>query len=190
MVHVSGRPRERPLAASGQIKVRRFRVDTATMGCTMTSEVLTVPAMPTGHDSWHGRLVNWVVAARSHRVICLLVGLWVFSVFDAALTILAHRQGMLDESNPIARHILSHSPFAILIYKVVLVSFASYVLAVNRTRLVAELAAGGMLFIYTIVAIQWRLCYELYMLTHGGHVGSGEIDAIDITILTSQFTIS
>ncbi len=135
--------------------------------------------------TWLTRTIDWFTAARSHRVICLVMGLWVFSIFDVALTMLAHEQGMLDESNPIARRLLN-SPPAIMLYKLSLVTFASTIILSNRRRLVAELAAGGVLAVYTIVAIQWRLCYELYVLTHIGDIRSQEIDAIDLTILTSS----
>lgn len=134
-------------------------------------------------------MVNRFVRARPHRVVCLLAGLWLINAFDVLLTVLAYRQGMLDESNPIARRILLLNPYAILVYKLALVSFATAVLLKYRRRLLAELAATGMLFIYTLVAIQWRLCYELYLLTHRGDIRPHEIDAIDLTILTSQLTL-
>ncbi len=174
--------------AHRQVKIHPRRADTGCMSRTLTTEALTMANVATGEATWFTRLVDWVVAARSHRVICLLAGLWVFGAFDVVLTVIAHHQGMLAESNPIARHLLLQGPYAILLYKVGLVSFASIVLLVNRTRLVSELAASGMLLIYTIVAIQWRLCYELYMLTHVGNIRSSEIDAVDITLLTSQLT--
>ena len=41
-----------------------------------------------------------------------------------------------------------------------------------------------MLLIYAIVAAQWRLCYELYMLTHTGNVPISEIDAVGVTNLS------
>ncbi len=45
----------------------------------------------------------WATASRSHRVICVLAGLWLINLFDLMLTVLAHTQGVLDESNPVAR---------------------------------------------------------------------------------------
>jgi Domain of unknown function (DUF5658) len=118
----------------------------------------------------------------------LLAGLWLINGFDVVLTVLAYHQGMLDETNPIARHLLTHSPNVVLAYKVALVSFASIILIVYRTRFLAELAAGGMLFVYTLVAIRWRLCYELYLLTHVGGIRSSEIDAVNLMSLTADLT--
>ncbi len=155
------------------------------MNNSSISPPLAIPDVDRSSRRWFARLVDWAVAARSHRVICLLIGLWVINAFDVTLTILAHHQGMLEESNPIARRLLLHSPYVITLYKVGLVTFASVVLLKQRTRLVAEIAAGGMLLIYTIVAIQWRLCYELYALTYAGDIRQSDIDAIDLTILSS-----
>lgn len=153
------------------------------------SNTLAIGRLAESDRSLAGRLTDWFVGARSHRVVCLLGGLWLINGFDVALTVIAQSQGVLEEANPIARRILLLNPIAILLYKVVLVSFASAVLMKYRSRLMSEVAAGGMLFIYTLVAIQWRLCYELYMLMHRGNIRAGEIDAIDLTILTSQLTL-
>ncbi len=145
-----------------------------------------MPAEGSARAAWVRSLTGWLVASRPHRVVCLLFGVWLISGFDVVLTILAHYQGMLDETNPIARRLLLHSPYAVMAYKIALVTFASVILLTHRAQLVSEIAAGGILLIYTIVAIRWRLCYELYVLTHIGDVHPGEIDAVDLTILTSH----
>ena len=168
------------------VKVRALRVDTGPMNQSAMTEAIAIPGQTTARPDWVGSLTEWLVSSRSHRVICLLLGVWVISGFDVVLTLLAHFQGMLDETNPIARQLLLHSPYAVLGFKVVLVTFASYILLTLRTNLLAEIAAGGMLVIYTIVAIRWRLCYELYTLTQVGDIRPGEIDAVDLTILTSH----
>jgi Domain of unknown function (DUF5658) len=144
--------------------------------------VLAIPA-PAVVNTWVQRLVDWVVAARSHRVICLIGGLWLIGAFDVVLTLLAYRQGLLDESNPIARLLLAYGPHVVLLYKILLVSFASVVLIIYRRKFLAEIAAGGMLFIYTIVAVQWRLCYELYFITHTVSVSTGSTNGVDISEL-------
>ncbi len=115
--------------------------------------------------AWVRQLTDRVVAARSQRVICLLIGLCIINAFDAVLTVLAHGQGMLDESNPIALRLLALGPSAILIYKLVLVGFASTILLIQRRQLLSELAATGMLLVYILVAIRWQSCYELYLTT-------------------------
>ena len=53
-------------------------------------------------NTWE-RCVHWVVGARPHRVICLVMGIWLINGFDLALTLLAHEQGLLEEQNPVAR---------------------------------------------------------------------------------------
>lgn len=149
-------------------------------------EALAIPKLAREGKPAFNRFVEWVVDARSHRVLCLLMGLWLINGFDVALTVIANHQGMLDESNPIARRLLLQSPYAVLAYKVILVTFASVVLMAHRTRLMSEIAAAGMLVIYTIVALQWRLCYELYILTHVGDIRTLDIDAVNLTTVASR----
>ena len=149
-------------------------------------EAIAIPGQTTARSDWVASLTQWLVSSRPHRVICLLLGVWVINGFDVVLTLLAHFQGMLDETNPIARQLLLHSPYAVLGFKIVLVTFASYILLKLRTNLLSEIAAGGMLVIYTIVAIRWRLCYELYTLTYLGDIHPSEIDAVDLSIITSH----
>lgn len=129
------------------------------------------------------RIYQWLAASRAHRVLCLLFGVWLINAFDTALTVTAHSDGLLEESNPIAARLLLHSPTAVVIYKLALVGFSSVVLVIYRRRLLAELAAGGMLFIYTVVAIQWRLCYEVYALTRCSDFSERALNAIDLTHL-------
>ncbi len=137
------------------------------------------------HRAWGRRFIDWVVAARSHRVICLLCGVWTISVFDLVLTVSAHHQGLLHESNPIAARILPFGPLALVVFKLATVAFASTVMLVNRTRFLSEVSAAGVLLVYSIVAVQWRLCYELYMLTRSGNMSVREIDVISFRHLIS-----
>ncbi len=169
-------------------KVRGYSVDRGTVmnSRTTTNATAVARAVPQTHIDWTNlwrRLVGWFVNARSHRVICLVIGLWMINGFDVVLTVLAHQQGMLAETNPIAEKLLAHSPVMVAVFKATLVTFASTVLIVYRRKFLAEIAAAGMLFIYTIVAVQWRLCYELYMLTHIGDVPVHEIDAVGLSSL-------
>jgi hypothetical protein len=125
------------------------------------------------------RLQDWVAESRAHRVICMLAGLWVINLFDLALTLLAHEQGMLVESNPVARKVLSFGPQAVAVFKLTLVGGASAVLIYYRWRVLAEVTAAAMLLIYAIVAVRWRLCYELYSLTMNGDASATELERID-----------
>jgi hypothetical protein len=95
-------------------------------------------------------------------VLCILTGLWLISAFDLTLTMLAHNNKLLHESNPIAARVLTQGPEALCAYKVVLVTGGTLILVVYRRRLVAELASALMLVVYTLVAVQWKLCYEMY----------------------------
>lgn len=141
---------------------------------------------PTCRRTLFRKFVNWVVQARSHRVLCLLSGLWLINGFDVVLTVLAHRQGMLHESNPIAAQLLPLGAFALLVYKVILVTFASTVLIIYRSRLIAEIAATGTLLIYTLVALQWRLCYEMYVLSNTGNPHIDDIEAVNLSSVLSH----
>jgi len=146
--------------------------------------------LPSGqvmHRAWGRRIVDWAVAGRSHRVICLLCGVWTISGFDLVLTVCANHQGLLHESNPIAARILPFGPVALVVFKLVTVAFASTVMLVNRTRFLAEVSAAGVLVIYAIVAVQWRLCYELYMLIRSGNMSVREIDIISFRHLISGY---
>ena len=143
-------------------------------------------AGPTCRRTLFRKFVNWVVQARSHRVLCLLSGLWLINGFDVTLTVLAHRQGMLHESNPIAAQLLPHGALALLVYKIILVTFASTVLIIYRSRLIAEIAATGTLLIYTLVALQWRLCYELYVLSSTGNPHIDDIEAVGLSSVLSH----
>ena len=151
-------------------------------------DVMRMPCVDEADRSWSRRFVDWVVDARAHRVLCLLGGVWLISAFDIVLTVSAHRLGLLDEENPIAARLLLHSPYVVLLYKSVLVAFASTVLVVYRRQLLAEIVAGGILFIYGLVAIQWRLCYEFYLLTRSNGVPLRDIDAIDLGSIASDLT--
>lgn len=156
------------------------------MGFIATTNLAAPLGTTTRQLGWVGRLVDWVVASRSHRVLCLLSGVWLISAFDVVLTVLAHHQGLLHESNPIAARILPHGPLAILLYKLALVVFASSVLLVHRRRLLSEISATLVLLVSVAVAVQWRLCYELYALTNSSNMSVKEIDAIDLNHVISQ----
>lgn len=137
--------------------------------------------------SWIGRLFDWASSSRSHRVICLLVGVWLVSAFDLLLTVTAHEQGLLHESNPIAARILPHGAAAIAAYKLVLLTLPSIVLLTHRNQVLTEIAAAGVLVIYVIVAVQWRLCYELYTVTSAGHLSRTDSQAVYDIISSSPF---
>ena len=141
-------------------------------------DALAIPGLALAPRTWFQQFCRRFVATRPQRVVCLLIGLWLINGFDVVLTMAAHRQGLLDETNPIAARLLSHSPAAVLLYKLALVTFASTVLLTHRRQFIAEIAATGMLVIYLLVAVHWRLCYELYDVTFMSHAYLNGLEAI------------
>lgn len=124
------------------------------------------------------RACTWVSEARAHRVLCLLAGLWVISLFDLALTVISHREGLLHEANPVAAFVLARGPTAVFIYKAVLVAIGSTILICYRRRLLAEFTAAALLIVYAVVAVRWKWCYELYELAHTNHIADSELSQV------------
>ncbi len=120
-------------------------------------------------DVTYGGRVHWLrnrlAASRAHRVICLLIGIWLISILDVGFTVWSHNENLLGESNPIAACVLQLGPAAIIVYKLGLVAFASVVLLTHRALLVCEVVATGALLANAMVAIQWHFCFEIYLVT-------------------------
>ncbi|MFH0981222.1 MAG: DUF5658 family protein [Planctomycetota bacterium] len=121
---------------------------------------------------------TWIVEARSHRMLCLLAGLWTINLFDLVLTLIAYRQGLLCEANPVAAFLLARGPTAVCLFKGTLVALGSAILIRYRRRPSAEFSAAGLLIIYALVAVQWKWCYELYELAHTGNVSNAELAGV------------
>ena len=129
------------------------KTDTGEMDCppASPSRILTKgdPARPGLLRRW----ANWFIAARSHRVLCMLAGLWLINLFDLMLTVMAHAQG-------------------------VLVAGASAVLIRYRKRFISEVSAALMLTVYAGVAVRWKLCYDLYTAA-SGPIHSSELEFLN-----------
>lgn len=106
-----------------------------------------------------------MVEARSHRVICLVVGIWILNGFDLAFTVLAHHQGMLSEENPIARVMLGYGTPSVILFKIGLVLIGSYPLLRFRTARITEMGAFVILIAYAALGVHWKECYDLYAFT-------------------------
>ena len=106
--------------------------------------------------------MTWMAEARSHRVICVVMGIWMLNAFDLIFTLLSHRHGLLDEENPIARFVLGNGTLSIVLFKVGLVLIGSYPLLRFRRVRLAELASYVVLAAYAFLAIRWSTCFELY----------------------------
>ncbi len=125
--------------------------------------------------SWHARLLHWAADARAHRVICLVLAVWMLNGFDLTFTILAHEQGLLQEQNPLARKFLADGPASMILFKVGLVLIGSYPLLRYRRARITEMATLTILIAYGLLAVHWSECYKLYTLTSGGPVNIAEI---------------
>ncbi len=123
---------------------------------------------------WSARVINWIVEARSHRVICLVLGIWLLNGFDLAFTILSHDQGMLHEENPLARHMLAYGTTSIVLFKIGLVLTGSYPLLRFRTARITEMGAFVILLAYAVLALHWSECYDLYSSTATHHMDLAE----------------
>jgi len=115
------------------------------------------------------RYLRWITSTRKRRVLAILAMVWIINGFDLALTVIAQRDGVLYEGNPIARQVLNYGEGAVMLFKLTLVAGASSVLFWFRSHRCAELAALLVALTYCLVAFQWKLCYEMYDLTHARH---------------------
>jgi len=111
------------------------------------------------------RWVEWIVEARSHRVILLVMGIWLLNGFDLAFTVIAHQQGLLHEENPLARHMLAYGPLSVILFKSGLVLIGSYPLLRYRTTRIGELGSLTILIAYVLLAIHWAQVVDLYAIT-------------------------
>ena len=135
------------------------------MALAPTAPLPEIRDRPSGKPLWYHRLVHWVADARSHRVICLVAGIWLINAFDLMLTVLAHQQGLLQEENPIARHLLQKGVPSIVLFKIGLVLIGSYPLLRFRRARITELGTLVILVAYALLAVHWSECYELYSVT-------------------------
>lgn len=124
---------------------------------------------------WLSRLVHWAADARAHRVICLVLAIWLLNGFDLTFTILAHEQGLLQEQNPLARKFLADGLLSVILFKVGLVCIGSYPLLRFRRARITEMATLMILMAYGLLAVHWSECYKLYTLASGGPVNVAEI---------------
>ena len=127
---------------------------------------------------WVVRLIGWMAEARSHRVICIVLGIWLLNAFDLAFTVLSHEQGVLHEENPVARHMLQHGTASIMLYKIGLVLIGSYPLLRFRRARITELGAYVILIAYALLAVHWSTCYELYTVTATNDVQVADIEGL------------
>jgi len=124
---------------------------------------------------WTACWLDWLAESRAHRVICLLMGIWLLNGFDLAFTILSHEQGVLHEENPFARHMLQFGTVSIILYKIGMVLVGSYPLLRFRAARITELGTLVILAAYAFLAFRWSVCYELYSFTATNTLNMAEI---------------
>ena len=149
------------------------------MGDYSMPQLWDVVYLPEARRRWFARLVIWVAESRSHRIICLVLGIWLINAFDLALTIISHQQGMLHEENPVARHMLQYGTTSIVLYKIGLVLIGSYPLLRFRTARITELGACVILVAYAVLAVHWSTCYEFFSQTATNEFDLADIEALD-----------
>jgi hypothetical protein len=133
-------------------------------------------ACPAAPRRWSDRLMLWAVSSRGHRVLCLVLGIWILNLFDLALTLIAHRHGLLEEVNPLARNLLESDPRSLVYYKIGLVFLGTLPIVRFRHARIAELGALTVLAAYVLLAMRWNICYELYTLAATNNVHAAELD--------------
>lgn len=143
----------------------RVCTDTDSMNWYPTPELSNAAGSLTTHPAWALRFLHWVAEARAHRVICLVLGIWLLNGFDLAFTVISHQHGMLHEENPLARHMLQYGTASIVLYKTGLVMIGSYPLLRFRKARIAELGSFVILAAYAFLALRWSTCVELYTFT-------------------------
>jgi hypothetical protein len=128
--------------------------------------------------SYATRLIHWVAEARSHRVICLVLGIWLLNGFDLTFTILSHEQGLLLEENPLARHMLQYGTASIVLYKIGMVLIGSYPLLRFRRARITELGTYVIFAAYTLLAFRWGTCFKLFTATMTDNANFADIESL------------
>lgn len=109
--------------------------------------------------------ISRLARSRAHRVLCLIAAVWVLNGFDLILTLLAHRQHLLYEVNPLAQYLLSHGELSLALFKFGLLAIGTYALAKYRRERISELGCIMVMGVYALVALHWHFCYEMYAMT-------------------------
>jgi hypothetical protein len=109
--------------------------------------------------------MRWAVKARSRRVLIIVGGIWLINAFDLTFTILSHENGILDEQNPVARHVLQQGTVSVALFKIGLVLIGSYPLLKFRRARITELGAVVVFVAYAALAFHWFDCFEFYSMT-------------------------
>ena len=119
---------------------------------------------------------------RARRVLIFLSGIWILSLFDLLMTVRAEADGVLNECNPLATYMLTLGVPALLAFKLVPLLGASFLFVRFRHRCCTEVGVLVALFAYAVVAVQWKLCYQMYEIVIVGNCTPASFDYIDAII--------
>lgn len=155
--------------------------DTHSVNGSQTSLLPDATGLSAPRETWTTRCVAWVAAARAHRVICLVMGIWLLNGFDLVFTLLSYKHGLLQEQNPVARLMLGNGTSSIILFKIGLVLIGSYPLLRFRRTRIAELASYLVMAAYVILAVRWSTCFELYAAVLPGDIDLAELQDLDVT---------
>lgn len=161
-----------PSSATSAVRVAYADVDRVFargVECALSGELRGKAVSPA--TDYVRRMLARVVAARPHRVLCMIAGVWLLNAFDLVFTVLAHQQGFLVEVNPVACCLLEWGAAWIIAYKIILVAAGSYPMVCFRTAPVAEFGAFVVFVCYFVLAAWWSECYKLYAVV--GAIGCG-----------------
>ena len=150
--------------------------DTKYVSWCQTSPSVPAIELRNRRAHWWTRFIQWVVGARSHRVLCIVFGIWLINAFDLTFTILSHENGMLDEKNPVARQVLQQGTLSVALFKIGLVLIGSYPLLRFRRARITELGAIVVFVAYAALAFHWFDCIELYSMTISNPVNFADIE--------------
>ncbi len=138
------------------------RSDTLGMALCHTGTVVEPIVRESPGRTWWDRAVCWIAEARSHRIICLVAGIWLLNGFDLVFTLLSHEHGLLFEENPLAREMLGQGVVSVVLYKIGLVLIGTYPLLKFRRVRITELGTFVVFLVYALLAIRWSTCFKLY----------------------------
>lgn len=100
--------------------------------------------------------------SRCRRIWLLMAAVWLMNGFDLTLTLHAHAQGLLNELNPIAVHLLPLGPAVVTVFKITLVAFGSWILLHHRRHAWVEVLSWMVAGVYVGVSLRWMFCYDAY----------------------------
>ena len=101
---------------------------------------------------------------RPHRVFALLTLVWIAQIADLLFTIVAHKQGLLTELNPLGVWALRYGPAGVVAFKIVLLAFGSIILWLYRRRAAAECMLWLVVAVCFGLSLRWRDYFNLSLI--------------------------